>query len=102
MGKVKLVPSVPPNVIELFTIKVFPAAMFKVLAPLLVSVKPLTVVNTPVLGEVAPIVVPLIVPPVAVSVPAVSALEIFESVTAALEVAPRPVTEAKVSASEVR
>ena len=94
-----VVPSVPANVIELFAVNVFPAARVNVLVPLLVMVNPLIVVNTPVLADDAPIVVPFMVPPVAVSVPAVMAFATFESVNAVVVVAPRPLTAAKVSAS---
>ena len=44
-GSVKVVLSVPLNVIVLLIPSVFPAAMFKVLVPLLVMVNPFTVVN---------------------------------------------------------
>ena len=101
-GKVKIVPSVPPNVIELFTVIVLPAEIASVFVPLLVIDKPLILVKTPVLGELAPIVVPFIVPPVAVSVPTVIALEILERVNAADVEEPLPETEANVSTSETR
>ncbi len=47
-GNVKVVPSVPSMVSELFTVSVLSAAMFRVLFPLLVIVKPL-IVKRPVL-----------------------------------------------------
>jgi hypothetical protein len=55
--------------------------------------------KAPVDGDVAPIDVPLIVPPVAVKVPAVIEFAAFESVNAVADVAPLPVTVANVSAS---
>ena len=41
VGNAKLVVSVPVKVIELLTVNVLPAAIFKVLVPLLVMVRPL-------------------------------------------------------------
>src|SRR3989344_9578242 len=94
-----VVASVPAKVSDLFEVSVFPAAIVRVLVPLFVIVNPLTVVNTPVAGVVAPIVILFIVPPVAVSVPAVILFELLDNVSAVLVVAPLPVTEASVSAS---
>ena len=59
VGIVKVVPSVPAKVSELLAVKVLPAAIFKVLVPLLVIVKPLTVVKLGV-AEVAIVIVPVL------------------------------------------
>lgn len=56
-------------------------------------------VKAPDDGVLAPIVVPLIVPPLAVRVPTLIEFDVFDRVKAVEVVAPRAVTEANVSAS---
>jgi hypothetical protein len=71
VGNAKLVPSVPVKVKEFDAVKVFPAAIDKVLPPLFVTVNPFTVVNDGVV-VVAKVIVPTPLLVVVMFVPAAS------------------------------
>ncbi len=104
LGNVSVVSSVPAKVNVLLVVNVFPEAILNTLLLLFSIVNPLIVipasdVKEPLLEEVAPIVVLLIVPPMAVNVPTVILFEALDNVNAVAVVAPLPVTLASVSAS---